>query len=158
MAKKRQGRARPRVSARRKIASPRRATLKRASGKRARAKKRVLQVKRKSPQRKARGMAQRRAATPKKAKVLPDVPSGEQEIGHVSHYFSDISVGIIEVTNTPLQVGDKVRIRGQTTDFVQKISSMQFQHQPVEKAELGKSVGIKVEQRVREHDKVYKVA
>ncbi|MEK6839849.1 MAG: EF-Tu/IF-2/RF-3 family GTPase [Nanoarchaeota archaeon] len=78
-------------------------------------------------------------------------------MGYISHYFSGIGVGIIELTQGILKVGDKIRIKGQTTEFTQKIDSMQYDHAQVKDAKTGQSVGIKVSDRVREHDKVYKM-
>ncbi len=79
----------------------------------------------------------------------------EKPIGHISHYFSHISVGIIELTDT-LRVGEKVHIKGHTTDFVQTVASMEVEHQPVQEAKVGNSVGIKADQHVREGDMVYR--
>lgn len=79
----------------------------------------------------------------------------EKPIGHISHFFSQIEVGIIELQE-PLRVGEKVHFKGHTTDFVQTITSMQLEHQEVQEAQAGQSVGIKVAQHVREGDKVYR--
>jgi len=79
-----------------------------------------------------------------------------KEIGKVTHFFSKISVGVIELSKT-LKVGDKIRIKGATTDFKQKIDSMQIEHEKIEKAKAGQSIGLKVKDHVREHDTVYKV-
>jgi len=80
-----------------------------------------------------------------------------EEIGKVTHYFTKISVGVIEITKGSLKMGDKIRIKGATTDFKQKIASMQIEHEKVEEAKKGQSIGMKVKEHVREHDKVYKV-
>jgi len=77
-------------------------------------------------------------------------------IGKVSHYFSKIGVTVIELTDT-LKVGDTIRIVGGETDFEQTVDSMEIEHQKVEKAKVGDSVGLKVNQKVREDYKVYKV-
>jgi len=81
----------------------------------------------------------------------------EIEVGKISDYFSRIGVAAIEVTAEGLKVGDTLHFMGHTTDFIQKIDSMQIEHKDVEKAEVGDSVGIKVINRVRIHDRVYKV-
>lgn len=83
--------------------------------------------------------------------------SGENlvEVGRVTHYFSRISVAVVEL-KAPLSVGDRIIIRGPTTDFEQVVESMQIEHKNVEKAEAGQSIGLKVNQRVREKDVVYK--
>ena len=80
----------------------------------------------------------------------------EEEIGKVSDYFAKIGVAAIELTGS-LSVGDTIHIKGHTTDFEQKVDSMQIEHQSVEKANPGDSIGIKVKDRVRGHDVVYKV-
>ncbi len=77
-------------------------------------------------------------------------------IGKVSHYFSKIGVAVIELRDT-LEVGNTIRIVGGETDFNQTVDSMEIEHQKVEKAKAGDSVGLKVEQKVREGYKVYKL-
>jgi putative protease len=77
------------------------------------------------------------------------------EVGRVTHFFSKISVAVIELT-TSLAVGDTIIIKGPTTDFEQVVESMQIEHQNVQRAEAGQSIGLKVTQRVRETDIVYK--
>jgi len=81
----------------------------------------------------------------------------EVEIGKVEDYFAHIDVVAIEVTAEGIKVGDTLHFKGHTTDFVQKITSMQVDHKSVEEAPVGSDVGIKVKERVRTHDHVYKV-
>jgi putative protease len=81
----------------------------------------------------------------------------EEEIGKITHYFSKINVGILELSKGTLQVGDTIHIKGHTSDFYQKIESMQMEHDPVDKVKKGEPVGIKVENSVRENDVVFKV-
>ena len=80
----------------------------------------------------------------------------EQEIGRVSHYFNKIDVAALELTGE-LAVGDTIHIKGHTSDFTEVVDSMQIEHDSVEKAGPGDSVGIKVKERTHEHDTVYKV-
>jgi putative protease len=80
-----------------------------------------------------------------------------EEIGKVAHYFSKINVAVIELTSS-ISNGDTILIKGSTTDFSQKIESMQIEHNEVEKAEAGQSIGLKVIDRVREGDIVYKTS
>ena len=80
----------------------------------------------------------------------------EKLIGKVSHYFGRIAVAAIELTDQ-LVVGDTIHILGRTTDFEQVVTSMQIEHENVEVAKAGQSVGIKVADRVRGGDTVYKV-
>lgn len=77
------------------------------------------------------------------------------KIGRVTHFFTKISVAVIELT-APLAVGDTILIKGPTTDVEQRVESMQIEHKNVERAEAGQSIGLKVVQRVRENDTVYK--
>jgi hypothetical protein len=81
----------------------------------------------------------------------------EIEVGRVTDYFAHIGVVAIEVTAEGIKVGDTLRFKGHTTDFTQKITSMQVEHAQVEEAPVGSSVGIKVKDRVRTHDEVLKV-
>ena len=77
------------------------------------------------------------------------------EVGHITHFFSKISVAVIEL-KAPLAVGDTILIKGPTTDFEQVVESMQIEHENVQRAEAGQSIGLKVAERVREKDMVYK--
>ena len=80
----------------------------------------------------------------------------EQEIGRVSHYFNKIDVAALELTGE-LTVGDTIHIKGHTSDFTEIVDSMQIEHDSVEKAGPGDSVGIKVKEHAHEHDIVYRV-
>lgn len=82
----------------------------------------------------------------------------EMQLGKVTHYFTKIGVAVIEVTDGSIKVGDEIHIKGHTTDFTQKITSMQIEHDKVQAAEPGQSIGLKVEQPVRANDLVYKSA
>jgi translation elongation factor EF-1alpha len=77
------------------------------------------------------------------------------KIGRITHFFTKISVAVIELTE-PLSVGDTIIFKGPTTDFEQVVESMQIEHQNVQDAKAGQSIGLKVAQRVRENDMVYK--
>jgi len=81
----------------------------------------------------------------------------EIEVGKVTDYFAHIGVVAIDVTAEGIKVGDTLRFKGHTTDFTQKITSMQVDHKSVDEAPVGSDVGIKVKDRVRSHDHVYKV-
>ena len=82
---------------------------------------------------------------------------GEAEIGRITHFFANIGVGVIEVTKGTLKVGDTIHIKGANTDFKQKIVSMQVEHDQVQEANEGQSIGMKLDDRVRQHDKVFKI-
>ncbi|MEE9571833.1 MAG: EF-Tu/IF-2/RF-3 family GTPase [Candidatus Neomarinimicrobiota bacterium] len=81
----------------------------------------------------------------------------EKKIGMISHYFGKISVAGVEIEKGKLETGDTIRITGHTTDFTQIVKSMQIDLQTVDVAKKGDSIGIKVSERVREHDEVYKI-
>ncbi len=87
---------------------------------------------------------------------MADEVEGKQ-IGKITHFFPKISVGVIEITSGTLKVGDRIRIKGKITDFEQEITSMQIEHQNVEEAEEGQSIGLKTNEPVKEHDVVYKL-
>ena len=76
-------------------------------------------------------------------------------VGKITHYYTDIGVGVAELS-AALNKGDKIRIKGSTTDFEQAVESMQIEHEKVEKAKKGQSIGLKVKDHVRQHDVVYK--
>ncbi|MFB0566578.1 MAG: hypothetical protein ACETWK_13000 [Candidatus Aminicenantaceae bacterium] len=81
----------------------------------------------------------------------------EEEVGKITHYFSKINVGVLELSKGTIKIGDTIHIKGHTTDFYQKVESMQVEHQPVDTAKPGEDVGLKVESPVRESDVVFKV-
>lgn len=80
----------------------------------------------------------------------------ERKIGEVIHYYTDIQVAVIKLEGK-LEVGDRIRFKGPTTEFEQDVASMEIEHEKVEAAEEGQKVGLKVKQRVRESDEVYRV-
>ncbi|MBZ9578586.1 hypothetical protein KJA14_01915 [Patescibacteria group bacterium] len=84
------------------------------------------------------------------------VPEEGKLIGKITHYFGGIGVAVIELEDT-LRVGDTIRIIGGTTDFTQTIESMEIEHKKIDEAKAGDSIGLKVDQKVREGYKVYKL-
>ena len=77
------------------------------------------------------------------------------EVGHITHFFSKINVAVLELT-APLAVGDRILIKGPTTDFEQVVDSMQIEHANIPRAEAGQAIGLKMAEHVRERDVVYK--
>ncbi|TRO45972.1 translation elongation factor-like protein [Candidatus Bathyarchaeota archaeon] len=77
------------------------------------------------------------------------------EIGHIAHFFSKINVGVVELI-APIAVGDRILVKGPTTDFEQAVDSMQIEHANIQKAEAGQSIGLKMAERAKERDIVYK--
>ncbi len=80
----------------------------------------------------------------------------EKEVGKVIHYYTHLGVAIVKMKDS-LKKGDKIHIKGATSDFTQTISSMQVEHKDIEEAKKGKTIGLKVKEHAREHDVVFKV-
>jgi putative protease len=83
-------------------------------------------------------------------------PPGER-IGVVTHYFSHLSVAVVKLEAATLRVGDTIHIRGHTTDFKQRVDSLQVNHASVPEAGPNDDFGLKVREHARENDVVYKV-
>ena len=79
----------------------------------------------------------------------------DEKVGRVSHYYLKIGVAIIDLEGA-LKVGDNISIKGAKTDFTQTVASMQIEHQNIDEAKAGDSIGLKVDDVVREGDAVYK--
>jgi len=118
----------------------RRPAKKGAVKKRAVAKKRPVKIK-KRPAAKKRALA-------KKLK--------EKVIGIVTHYFPKVRAAVVKL-KVPLSIGDTVKIKGHTTEFKQKVTSLQIDRVPINTAKRGDEIGLLVDSRVRQHDVVYKV-
>jgi translation initiation factor IF-2 len=80
----------------------------------------------------------------------------EQQIGVINEFFAHISVAGVELSDT-MRVGDTIHVKGHTTDLEQTVDSMQIEHEEVQEAAAGQAVGIKVNDRVRRGDHVFKV-
>ena len=80
----------------------------------------------------------------------------KKRVGKVTHYFTKIGVAVVELEDE-LRIGDKISIEGFTTNFQQTVESMQIEHKPIEVAKAGDSIGLKVIDRVRKGDIVYKI-
>ena len=81
----------------------------------------------------------------------------EEQIGVVVKFFTKPSVAAIEMTGGSIKPGDILKYTGHTTDFTEEVSRIEVDNQAVEEAKQGDMVGIKVKERVRENDKVYKM-
>jgi len=138
------------------------ATTKKAKGK-------TKSKRKKTPATKA-AKAPRRKASPKKAgraakaaiKSKPATPPARpappgKRIGVVTHYFGHVSVAIVRLESGTLRVGDMIHIRGHTTDFKQKVESLQVDHAPATQVGPKDDFGLKVVAHAREHDVVFKV-
>lgn len=80
----------------------------------------------------------------------------EKPIGVITHFYTHIKVAVIKF-KTSFKAGGEVHFRGATTDFKQKLASIQYDHKPVAMAKKGQGVGVKVAKRVREGDLVFLV-
>ena len=81
----------------------------------------------------------------------------EDQVAVVVKFFAKPSVAALEVTNGIIKKGEQLHYKGHTTDFIQEVTSMEVDNQPIDEAKAGDLVGLKVKDRVRENDKVYKV-
>ncbi len=82
----------------------------------------------------------------------------ESKVGIVTDYYAKIGVAAVTLSDGALAVGDTVRIRGHTTDLTQPVESLQVEHRPVERAEPGSEVALRVRERVRKHDEVLRLS
>lgn len=83
--------------------------------------------------------------------------AAEEKVGTVTGYYAKIGVAAIRLADGELRLGDQIRIRGHTTDFTQPVESLQIEHRSVEQAGRGSEVAVKVRERVRLHDQVFRV-
>jgi putative protease len=81
-----------------------------------------------------------------------------QRIGAMTHYYPHVDAGVIEIEAGELRVGDTIHVRGHTTDYYQRVDRIEVDHEAVDVARSGQSVGVHVTQRVREGDDVWKVS
>ncbi|MEO0070231.1 MAG: hypothetical protein ABIK18_05520 [candidate division WOR-3 bacterium] len=81
----------------------------------------------------------------------------ETKVGVITHYFGKIGVAVVKATDGAIAIGDKIHIKGHTTDHTQVVDSLQIEHQPVQQIDVGQEAGMKVSARVHEHDEVFKV-
>ncbi len=117
---------------------------------------------RRSPARRAAPKAAKRKGVRPKA-VRPAAPApalpaapGER-VGIVTHFYGVPSVAIVKLETGTLRIGDTIHFRGHTTDFSQRVDSLQVEHASVEEVGPDDDFGVRVDQHVREHDVVYKV-
>jgi hypothetical protein len=109
-----------------------------------------------APKRKA---SKKPAAKPVASQPSPaPVPPPGDRVGVVTHYFSHLSVAVVKLDpGTTLRVGDNIHIKGHTSDFAQRVDSLQVGHSAVEQVGPDDDFGLKVVDHAREHDVVYRV-
>lgn len=120
--------------------------------------KKVSKVKKARPPAKIKKTAAKKASPkgPLSAAPKAQVPKG-QLIGSVTHFFPHVNAAAVMIDKGAIRLGDRLYFKGHTTDFEQGVSSLQIDHNPVEKAGVGDEVGIGVRDRVRQGDNVYKL-
>ena len=97
-------------------------------------------------------------AKPAAPAVVPAPLAGEERVGTVTHYFGHLSVAAVRMESGSLRIGDTIHVVGRTSDFRQRIESMQVEHEPVSEVRAGQEFGLKVTDHARENDIVYKAA
>jgi hypothetical protein len=94
---------------------------------------------------------------PRGIPCVEEPASNEEAIGTVVHYYSHLSVAVVQINKGNLKTGDTVHIKGHNTDFVQKVESMEYEHVHVDQTSAGQIVGLKVKDHAREHDILFLV-
>ena len=98
----------------------------------------------------------KKPAARKKASIPPSPTAGLETIGKITHYFPHVNAGVIKLQK-PLSVGETIYIKGHTTDFKEKVQSLQIERVPVQSAKPRDEVGVLVKKRVRAGDLVYRI-
>ena len=98
------------------------------------------------------------AKQPAAPAAAPAPLAGEERVGTVTHYFGHLSVAAVRLESGSLRVGDMIHVVGRTSDFRQRVESMQVEHAPVSEVRAGQEFGLKVTGHARENDIVYKAA
>lgn len=97
----------------------------------------------------------RKAVTKKKLKKAPGL--GLEKIGEITHYFPHVNAAAVLLLKDGLKVGDEIYLKGHTTDFKEKIQSMQLDHVSLQEGKKGQEIGLLVKSRVRIGDSVYRI-
>ena len=152
MATRKKAKAKPKRSkAPAKRPALRRKTVKRASKPAGKAPGR-----RAAPKAAKRKIVKPKAARPQ-APIAPERPAPGERIGVVTHFYGAPSVAIVKLETGSLRIGDTIHFQGHTTDFSQRVESLQVEHAAVDAVGPSDDFGVRVTQQVREHDVVYKV-
>lgn len=152
MATRKKAKAKPKRSK----APAKRPALRRKTVKRARKPARKAPVRRAAPKAAKRKVVKPKAARPQ-APIAPERPAPGERIGVVTHFYGAPSVAIVKLETGSLRIGDTIHFQGHTTDFSQRVESLQVEHAAVDAVGPSDDFGVKVTQQVREHDVVYKV-
>ena len=95
--------------------------------------------------------------TAKLAACVGESDMTETKCGTVTHYYNHLHVAGVTITDGELHKGDTIHIKGHTSDFEQKVESMEIDHEAVDVAKPGDQIGLTVIEHAREHDTVFKV-
>jgi len=116
-------------------------------------------MKKKKVKKAVKKTAVKKPAAKAKKKKVSSIPAGAslEEVGVITHYFPKVDAAVVKLTKAGLSIGDKIVIKGHTSDFKEKVGSIQLDHEPIQNAEKGMEIGLKVKSKVREHDVVYKI-
>jgi len=131
-------------------------TVKKAAGKTKKAARKPGGRRAGAPKRRAGAVSAKKRKTGVAALPAEKQVPGGVLLGHVDDYFAHVGVMALKLL-APVSVGDTIRVKGHTTDITQPVESMQIEHEPVQTASAGDSVGIKISGRARRTDVVYKV-
>jgi putative protease len=99
----------------------------------------------------------RKKAVKVSGKTKKALEIGLEKVGEVTHYFPHVNAAAIKILKDGIKVGDNVYIKGHTTDFKEKINSIQLDHAPIQEGKKGQEIGLLVKSRVRIGDSVYKL-
>lgn len=86
--------------------------------------------------------------------IMVDDKNQKEQLGKITHFYSKLGVGIIKL-DKELKAGDEIQIKGNTSDFKQKVEELQLNHKNIDKGEKGQEVGVKLSQKVRDGDVVF---
>jgi len=152
------------MASKKKAKSKAKKKTRKAPARKAVARKKIAPKTRAKPKAKAKKKAKAKAApkakrvTARVAAVMPKpvAPPGTARIGIVTHYFPHVSAAVVRLETGNLRVGDVIHIKGHTSDFTQRVDSMEVDHVHVNETRPGQSFGLRVKEHAREHDVVYK--
>jgi len=146
--------ARKKAKAKRKKTTAKRPAIRKKTLKVAKKPARKAPIRRAAPKAAPPRAAPRKAARPTSP---PPPPAPGERIGVVTHYYGHLLVAVVKLESATLRLGDTIHIRGHTSDFSQRVESLQVGHAPVSEVGPNDDFGLKVVEHAREHDVVYKI-
>jgi putative protease len=94
---------------------------------------------------------------PREIPPVEEPAEHEEAVGVVTHYYSHLSVAVVQLNKGVLKTGETIRVKGHSTNFTQTVESMEYEHQHVDEAAAGQNIGLRVKDHVRVHDIVFRV-